>query len=69
MRKIAHGVCRTPGVPTKRKGRLQQSRWDTGIGIQKLLTGGCCGIMTIIDWFTISKKAKEVNFNRVMSLI
>lgn len=42
---------------------------DTGLGILKLLTGGCCGILTIIDWFTITKKAKEVNFNNVMTLI
>ena len=42
---------------------------DTGLGILKLLTGGCCGILTIIDWFTITKKAKEVNFNKVMTLI
>lgn len=42
---------------------------DTGMGILKLLTGGCCGILTIIDWFTISKKAKEVNFNKVMTLM
>ncbi|NLD87403.1 MAG: TM2 domain-containing protein [Clostridiales bacterium] len=42
---------------------------DTGMGILKLLTVGCCGILTIVDWFTISKKAKEVNFNKVMSLI
>ncbi len=42
---------------------------DTGMGILKLLTGGCCGILTIIDWFSISKKTKEYNFNKVMSLI
>ena len=42
---------------------------DTGMGILKLLTCGCCGILTIVDWFTISKKAKERNFNRLMSLI
>ena len=42
---------------------------DTGMGILKLLTGGCCGILAIIDWFTISKKTKELNFNKVMSLI
>lgn len=35
---------------------------DTGMGILKLLTGGCCGILTIIDWFTVSKKTKELNF-------
>lgn len=42
---------------------------DTGMGILKLLTGGCCGILTIIDWFTISKKAKEANFNNLMTLL
>lgn len=42
---------------------------DTGMGILKLLTAGCCGILTIIDWFTISKKAKEVNFNKLMALV
>lgn len=42
---------------------------DTGMGILKLLTGGCCGILTIIDWFTISKKTKDLNFNNVMALI
>ena len=42
---------------------------DTGMGILKLLTCGCCGILTIVDWFSISKKTKELNFNKVMSLI
>lgn len=42
---------------------------DTGMGILKLLTAGCCGILALIDWFTISKKTKEYNFNKVMSLI
>lgn len=42
---------------------------DTGMGILKLLTCGCCGILTIIDWFGISKKTKELNFNKVMSLV
>ena len=42
---------------------------DTGMGILKLLTGGCCGVLTIIDWFTISKKTKELNFNNVMAQI
>lgn len=39
---------------------------DTGLGILKLLTGGLCGILTIIDWFTVQKKAKEKNFNDLM---
>ena len=42
---------------------------DKGMGVLKLLTAGCCGILTIIDWFTISKKAKEVNFNKLMALV
>ncbi len=42
---------------------------DIGMGILKLLTLGVCGILTIIDWFTISKKVKELNFNNVMALI
>ena len=42
---------------------------DTGMGILKLLTGGCCGILTIVDWFTISKKTKDANFNKIMALI
>ena len=42
---------------------------DTGMGILKLLTGGCCGILTIIDWFSVQKKAKELNFNNIMMLL
>ncbi len=42
---------------------------DIGMGILKLLTGGVCGILTIIDWFTISKKTKELNFNNIMALL
>ena len=42
---------------------------DTGMGILKLLTGGCCGILTIIDWFTVSKKTKELNFNNIMTVL
>ena len=41
---------------------------DTGMGVLKLLTLGLCGILTIIDWFTISKKTKELNFSK-LSLI
>ncbi len=42
---------------------------DTGMGILKLLTFGCCGILTIVDWFGTYKKAKEINFNKVMTMI
>jgi len=42
---------------------------DTGMGVLKLLTGGCCGILAIIDWFGIVKKTKEANFNAVVGLL
>lgn len=42
---------------------------ETGMGVLKLLTAGCCGILTIIDWFTIQKKTKELNFNKLMASI
>lgn len=42
---------------------------DTGVGILKLLTGGVCGILTIVDWFSVQKKAKERNFNNLMMIL
>lgn len=42
---------------------------DTGMGVLKLLTGGCCGILTIIDWFSVQNKAKEKNFNELVMLL
>lgn len=42
---------------------------ETGMGILKLLTGGVCGILTIIDWFSVSKKAKEINYNNLMMML
>ena len=42
---------------------------DIGMGVLKLLTLGCCSILTIVDWFTVSKRAKEKNFSNVMTLI
>lgn len=42
---------------------------DTGMGVLKLLTAGCCGILTIVDWFSIQKKTKELNFNKLAILL
>ena len=42
---------------------------DIGVGVLKLLTAGVCGILTIVDWFTVSKKAKEINFNNVITIL
>ena len=42
---------------------------DTGMGVLKLLTGGLCGILTIVDWFGAQKKAKELNFTNIMNLL
>lgn len=42
---------------------------ETGMGVLKLLTGGLCGILTIIDWFSIQKKTKELNFNNLMMIL
>ena len=42
---------------------------DTGMGVLKLLTGGCCGILTIIDWFSVQNKTKELNFNKLMTIL
>ena len=42
---------------------------ETGMGILKLLTLGCCGVLTIIDWFSVQKKAKENNYNNLMLVL
>ena len=42
---------------------------DSGMGILKLLTGGLCGILTIIDWVTIMEKTKEYNYNRLVPVL
>ena len=39
------------------------------LGIDRFMICGCCGVLTIIDWFTISKKTRELNFNKVMTLL
>lgn len=42
---------------------------DTGLGVLKLLTGGCCGIFTFIDWFLIMRRTKEQNLNKIMMVL
>lgn len=42
---------------------------DIGMGILKLLTCGLCGILTIVDWFTISKKTKQLNLAKVSMIM
>lgn len=42
---------------------------DTGMGILKLLTCGLCGILTIVDWFTIGKKTKQLNLSKVSMIM
>jgi len=39
---------------------------DTGMGVLKLLTLGVCGILTIVDWFTVMNKTRELNYNNLM---
>jgi TM2 domain-containing membrane protein YozV len=42
---------------------------NTGLGVLKLLTAGGCGIMAIIDWFTVQKRTKELNFKKLMDAL
>ena len=42
---------------------------ETGMGVLKLLTGGLCGILWLIDVIGISKKVKEYNYNELMKIL
>ena len=42
---------------------------DIGMGFLKLFTGGLCGILTIIDWFTVMQRSREKNFQKLISVI
>ena len=37
--------------------------------VLSVLTAGCCGVLTIIDWFMVQNKAKEINFNNIMMML
>lgn len=39
---------------------------DIGMGLLKLFTfGGIFGILTIVDWFLIQKRTRNLNFNKL----
>ena len=42
---------------------------ETGMGILKLLTGGLCYVLWIIDIIGISNKVKEYNYNELMKIL
>ena len=42
---------------------------DTGLGIFKLLTVGCCGIWGLIDWFLIMDETRNKNYEIMMNAI
>jgi len=42
---------------------------ETGLGIAKLLTCGGLGIWTIVDWFLIMGRTKEVNMQKLQMVL
>ena len=42
---------------------------DTGLGIAKLLTCGGLFLWTVIDWFLIMGRTREVNLQRIMQVM
>ena len=42
---------------------------DSTTLLLKLLTCGVCGILTIIDWFTVQKRTRELNYNNIMMIL
>lgn len=42
---------------------------DVGLGVAKLITCGGLGIWTIVDWFLIMARTREVNFEKLEEAI
>lgn len=42
---------------------------DIGLGIGKLLTGGGCGVWTIIDWFLIMTATRKKNLEKLLMYV
>ena|ERR1700741_1971544 len=42
---------------------------EVGLGIAKLLTCGGMGIWSIVDWFTIMNRTRDINHQKVAELL
>ena len=42
---------------------------DIGLGVLKLLTCGVCGILTIVDWFSVQNRTRDLNFNNLQTVL
>ena len=42
---------------------------EVGLGIAKLLTCGGLGIWTVVDWFLVLGRTREVNFQRLQQMM
>jgi TM2 domain-containing membrane protein YozV len=42
---------------------------EVGLGVAKLLTCGGLGIWTIVDWFLIMGRTREINMQRIQQLL
>ena len=42
---------------------------EVGMGVLKLLTGGVCGVLWLVDVIQISQKVREDNFNKPMAAL
>jgi TM2 domain-containing membrane protein YozV len=42
---------------------------ETGLGIAKLLTCGGLGVWTVIDWFLIMGRTRDINLQRIQRVL